>query len=109
VRKNCCSDREKLLKFEVEGQELAKILRSKEQFIQTVFEKILLFKLVTGKVRKILYYEIYLIIVQNNIHLINIFSRSQSWNRQHHGQTVNPTEKLISINLFKILCVVTWA
>ena len=33
---NCSSDREKLLKFEAEGQEFAKILRSLEQFIQTV-------------------------------------------------------------------------
>ena len=30
VRKNCSSDREKLLKFEHEGQEFAKILRSLE-------------------------------------------------------------------------------
>ena len=36
VRKNCSSDREKLLKFEDEGQEFAKFLRSLEQFIQTV-------------------------------------------------------------------------
>ena len=36
VRKKCSSDREKLLKFEAEGQEFAKILRSVEQFIQTV-------------------------------------------------------------------------
>jgi len=36
VRKNHSSDREKLLKFEAEGQELAKFLRSLEQFIQTV-------------------------------------------------------------------------
>ena len=34
MRKN--SDREKLLKFEAEGQEFAKILRKLEQFIQTV-------------------------------------------------------------------------
>ena len=34
VRKNC--DREKLLKFEAEGQEFVKILRSLGQFIQTV-------------------------------------------------------------------------
>ena len=34
--KNCSSDREKLLKFEAEGGEFAKILRSLEQFIQTV-------------------------------------------------------------------------
>ena len=30
------SDREKLLKFEAEGQEFSKNLRSLEQFIQTV-------------------------------------------------------------------------
>ena len=36
VRKNCSSDREKLLKLEAEGREFAKILRSLEQFIQTV-------------------------------------------------------------------------
>ena len=31
--KNCSSDQEKLLKFEAEGQEFAKVLRSLEQFI----------------------------------------------------------------------------
>ena len=36
VRKNCSSDREKLLKFEGEGREFAKILRSLEQFVPTV-------------------------------------------------------------------------
>ena len=36
MRKNCSSDREKLLKFEAEGREFAKILRSLEQFIQTI-------------------------------------------------------------------------
>ena len=36
VRKNCSSDREKLLKLEAEGCEFTKILRSVEQFIQTV-------------------------------------------------------------------------
>ena len=36
VRKNCSGDREKLLKFEAESREFAKILRSLEQFIQTV-------------------------------------------------------------------------
>ena len=36
VRKNCPSDREKLLKFEAEGQEFSKFLRSLEQFVQTV-------------------------------------------------------------------------
>ena len=35
VRKNCSSDREKILKFEAEEQELAIFLRSLEQFIQT--------------------------------------------------------------------------
>ena len=33
--KNCFGDREKLLEFEAEGQEFAKMLRSLEQFIQT--------------------------------------------------------------------------
>ena len=36
VRNNCSSDRKKLLKFEAEGREFAKYLRSLEQFIQTV-------------------------------------------------------------------------
>ena len=36
VRKNCSSDREKLLKFEAAGREFEKFLRSLEQFIQTV-------------------------------------------------------------------------
>ena len=36
MRKNCSSDRKKLLKFETEGREFAKILRSLVQFIQTV-------------------------------------------------------------------------
>ena len=36
MRKNCSSDREKLLKFEAEGRELSKILRSLEQFYPTV-------------------------------------------------------------------------
>ena len=36
MRKDCSSDGEKLLKFEAEGQEFAKYLRSLEQFIQTV-------------------------------------------------------------------------
>ena len=34
--KNCSSDWEKLLKFEAEGREFVKILRSLEQFVQTV-------------------------------------------------------------------------
>ena len=36
MRKYCSSDREKLLKIEAEGREFAKVLRSLEQFIQTV-------------------------------------------------------------------------
>ena len=34
--KKCFNDREKLLKFKAEGQELANLLISLEQFIQTV-------------------------------------------------------------------------
>jgi hypothetical protein len=34
VRKNCSSEQEKLLTFEAEGREFAKILRSVEQSIQ---------------------------------------------------------------------------
>ena len=36
MRKSCSSDQENLLKFEAEGREFAKVLRSLEQFIQTV-------------------------------------------------------------------------
>ena len=36
VRKNCSSDWEKNLKFEAEGQEFAKNLRSLKELIQTV-------------------------------------------------------------------------
>ena len=36
MRRNFSIDREKLLKFEAEGREFAKILRSLEKFIQTV-------------------------------------------------------------------------
>jgi hypothetical protein len=36
LRKICSSDKEKLLKFETEGRQFAKFLRSDEQFIQTV-------------------------------------------------------------------------
>ena len=36
VRKNCSSDREKLLKFKAEGWEFAKCLRSRVQFVQRV-------------------------------------------------------------------------
>ena len=35
MRKNCSCDREFFLKFEAKGREFAKILRSREQFIQT--------------------------------------------------------------------------
>ena len=34
VRKNCSSDREKLLKFEADGRESSKFMRSLEKFIQ---------------------------------------------------------------------------
>ena len=36
MRKNCFCDQEKLLKLEAEGREFAKVLKSLEQFIQTV-------------------------------------------------------------------------
>ena len=36
MRKNCSSNLENLLKFKAEGREFAKILRSPEQFVQTV-------------------------------------------------------------------------
>ena len=36
MRKKCSGGREKLLKLEAEGREFAKILRSLEQFIQTM-------------------------------------------------------------------------
>ena len=36
MRRNCSSDREKLLKFEAEVREFAKILRSLKQFVQAV-------------------------------------------------------------------------
>ena len=36
MRENCSRDPEKLLKFEAEGREFEIILRSQEQFIQTV-------------------------------------------------------------------------
>ena len=34
VRKNCSTDREKLLKFEAQGQEFAKFLRSLDQTVK---------------------------------------------------------------------------
>ena len=53
VWKNCSRDREKLMKFEAEGWEFAKFLRSLEQFIQTEksqnnFPYRMLFRLVPG-------------------------------------------------------------
>ena len=36
MRKNCSTDREKLLNFEAEGREFAKFLRSLEQVVRTV-------------------------------------------------------------------------
>ena len=53
MRKNCSSDGEKLLKFEFEGLEFAKFLRSLEQFIQkvefrTIFGNRMLFEFVLG-------------------------------------------------------------
>ena len=36
MRKKCPRDQEKLLEYETEGREFAKILRSLEQFIQSV-------------------------------------------------------------------------
>ena len=42
-------------------------------------------------------------------YLIDIFTGNPGWNRRHHSQTINPKEKLISMNLFKILWVATWA
>ena len=36
MRKKCSSDQEKLKKFEAEGRDFAKLLRSLERFIQTV-------------------------------------------------------------------------
>ena len=39
MRKNCSSDREKLLKIEAEGREFANFLSTLEQFIQTVKSK----------------------------------------------------------------------
>ena len=43
MRTNCSSDREELLKFEAAGREFAKLLRSLEQFIQTVIGDRMLF------------------------------------------------------------------
>ena len=53
VRKNCPRDLGNHLKLDAEGQELAKILKSPEQFIQKVkgqnnFWNRMLFQLITG-------------------------------------------------------------
>ena len=53
MRKNCSRNREKLLKFEAEGREFAKNLRSLEQIIQAMkcqnnFRNRILFKLIPG-------------------------------------------------------------
>ena len=48
VRKICSSDREKLLKFESEGREFAKVLR-----LEFKLENIVGFYKPTGKVRKV--------------------------------------------------------
>ena len=40
VRKKYSSDQEKLLKFEADGREFAKFLRSLEQFVQTLIGQI---------------------------------------------------------------------
>ena len=54
VRKNCSSDREKLLKFEAEGQEFEKIFEStrtiyfKQWKVRTIFGNRMLFQLVPG-------------------------------------------------------------
>ena len=37
------------------------------------------------------------------LNLNQYFFGSSSWNSQRCGQTIHPTEKLISMNLFKIL------
>ena len=55
MRKNCSSDQEKLLKFEAEGQEFAKFVRSLDQFLQTVEGQIIFFSRVpnmTGVLNK---------------------------------------------------------
>ena len=50
---------------------------------------------------KFMSYNLLCILAISSIFLLVV----ESWNRQHHGQT----EKFNSMNLFKILCVVTWA
>ena len=48
MRKNCYSDREKLLKFKAEGQEFAECLRSLEKFIQIVKQQFWNWKNILG-------------------------------------------------------------
>ena len=42
-------------------------------------------------------------------YLINKRHGIVSWKRQHHGQSIHPTEKFTSMNLYKILWIVKWA
>ena len=44
------------------------------------------------------------------IYFLNLYISSITLlvDRQHHGQIIHPTENLISMDLFKILCAVTW-
>ena len=62
--KNCSSDQEKLLEFEAEGRDLAKFLRSLDQFIPTVngqynFQNRILFWLVPGTFSDLTYWTQY--------------------------------------------------
>ena len=41
--------------------------------------------------------------------VFSILNKRHGRLRQHHCQTIYPIENLIPMNLFKILCVVTWA
>ena len=54
---------------------------------------------------KFMSYNLLCILAISSIFLLVV----KSWNRQLHGQTIHPTEKFNSINLYKIICVVTWA
>ena len=48
-------------------------------------------------------------VLDNAIILLLVLLVVKGWNRQHHSQTIHPKEKFTSMNLSKILCVVTWA
>ena len=87
MRKNCSSDREKLLKFEAESREFSKLLRSLEQFIQTVkgqnnfwnnynsnWKKILGFRNLQEKLENV-FISIFVQFVPSLVYLLN-------WNRQ---------------------------